>query len=62
MTKELFCRDVGFDCDAIVVAETDEEIVARVAEHARDVHGLTDEQLDDPDLLDSVRAQIHDKD
>jgi predicted small metal-binding protein len=61
MTRELHCRDVGFDCDAIVVAESDDEIVQQVAEHAREVHGLTDEQLADPALLDLVQSQIHER-
>lgn len=61
MAREIHCRDVGFDCDATVVAESDDEIVAQVAEHARTVHGLSDEQLSDPKLLDHVRSQIHDQ-
>jgi predicted small metal-binding protein len=61
MTRELQCRDVGFDCDAVVVADNDEDIVRQVAEHARDVHGLTDEQLADPALLEMVGSQIHDQ-
>jgi predicted small metal-binding protein len=61
MAKKLHCRDVGFDCDAVVTADTDEEIVRQVAEHARDVHHLTEEQLADPQLLDEVRSQIREQ-
>jgi predicted small metal-binding protein len=61
MTKKLHCRDVGFDCDAVVTADTDEEIVRQVAEHARGVHHLTEEQLADPQLLDQVRLQIREQ-
>ncbi len=42
MTKLLRCRDVGFDCDAEVRGETDEAILAQVAVHARDVHGVVE--------------------
>ncbi len=42
MTKLLRCRDVGFDCDAEVRGDTDEVILAQVAEHARDVHGVAE--------------------
>ncbi len=59
--KELHCRDVGFDCDAVVVAASDEEIVAQVVEHAKSVHGLTDEQLSDPALVETVRKQTHEQ-
>lgn len=42
MAKMLRCRDVGFDCEAVVRAETDAEILEQVAVHAREVHGLAD--------------------
>lgn len=61
MGKELHCRSVGFDCDAVVVAETDEEVLAQVAEHAKTVHGMTEEQIGDPDFGSQVREQIHDR-
>lgn len=40
MTKILHCRDAGFDCDAVVVGETLEEVMAQVSPHAADVHGV----------------------
>jgi predicted small metal-binding protein len=61
MAKELHCRDVGFDCDAVVVSENEDEVLAQVAEHAKSVHGMTDEQINDPDFGTQVRAQIHDR-
>ncbi len=39
--KALKCRDVGFDCEAVVTAETIEEVLAQAAAHAQDVHGVT---------------------
>ena len=36
------CRDVGFDCDGVVRAETVDELLGQVAEHAKSVHGLTE--------------------
>lgn len=42
MAKLVRCRDVGFDCDAEVRADNEEDILRMVAEHARDVHGLED--------------------
>jgi predicted small metal-binding protein len=40
--RELRCREVGFDCNAVVRADSDEDVMRQVAEHARDVHGLTE--------------------
>ena len=57
MTRELNCSDVGFDCDAVVRADTDDEIMAQTATHAREVHGL--EQIDDV-TAEKIRSQIHD--
>jgi predicted small metal-binding protein len=57
MAKELICRDVGFDCDAVVTADSEEEVMAQAATHAREVHGL--EQIDDQ-TAERIRAQIHD--
>ncbi len=40
MAKKVRCRDVGYDCEGVVSAETVEEILAKVAQHAKDAHGL----------------------
>ena len=61
MAKELHCRDIGFDCDAVVMAESEDEILAQVVDHAKSVHGMSDEQLSDPALQDQVRSQIHNR-
>jgi predicted small metal-binding protein len=57
MTKELICRDVGFDCDAVVQADSEEEVMAQTATHAREVHGL--QHIDDQTAA-RIRTQIHD--
>jgi predicted small metal-binding protein len=61
MPKELHCRDVGPDCDAVVIADSEDEVLAQVAEHVRTVHGMTDEQANDPAFLAHVHQQIHDQ-
>ena len=38
--KELKCRDVGFDCDAVVHGETVDDVMAQVGPHAKDAHGV----------------------
>ncbi|MDQ4075959.1 MAG: DUF1059 domain-containing protein [Chloroflexota bacterium] len=40
MIKVVNCRDVGFDCDGVVRAKTEDEALRKVAEHARTVHGM----------------------
>lgn len=40
--KTLHCRDAGFDCAAVMRAETEAEVLQQAAEHARNVHGLSE--------------------
>ena len=53
--KSFACGDVVPGCDARWVCSSDEEILYRVAEHARSAHGLTEVS---PELVGSVRAAI----
>lgn len=55
MAKVLRCRDVGFDCDAVVRADTEDEILQQVAVHAKRDHGL--EEVSD-DVVKTVLKQI----
>lgn len=55
--KELRCRDIGFDCDAVVHAETDEEILAIAAQHAKEVHQVEVT----PEQAQQIATLIHDK-
>ncbi len=36
--KVLHCRELGFDCEAVVRAESEVEILRQAAEHAQAVH------------------------
>jgi predicted small metal-binding protein len=38
--KTLHCSDAGFDCKAVIHAETDQEILTQAAQHAKSVHGV----------------------
>lgn len=49
--KTLRCRDVGFDCTAVVHGETDEEILSQAAAHVKAVHNLNE-------ISDETVAQI----
>lgn len=43
--KELRCRDVGFDCEGVIRGQSEDEVMRQAADHARQVHGMT--QIDD---------------
>ncbi|MFN2199888.1 MAG: DUF1059 domain-containing protein [Caldilineaceae bacterium] len=53
MTLVVNCRDLGFDCDGVVKAETEEEVLTQVASHASEVHDISEVT---PELVEQVRA------
>ena len=55
MTKLLSCGDVVDGCAAEFEAATEAELLAKVAEHAKNAHGLTDI---DAKTQQAVRAAI----
>jgi predicted small metal-binding protein len=38
--KTLHCRDAGFDCEGVIEAATEEEILSQAAEHAQAAHNV----------------------
>ena len=58
MTKVVNCRDVGFDCEGVIRADTEEEALKLVAEHAKEVHGM---QEISPEVVEKVRSVMQDE-
>jgi predicted small metal-binding protein len=58
MAKVVRCRDVGFDCEGVIRAESEEEALAQATEHARAVHGLG--EIND-EVLQAVKAAMRDE-
>jgi predicted small metal-binding protein len=58
MAKVLRCKDVGFDCGYEIRAETEEELMKKVAEHAGEVHNLTEIS---EEVVAEVKAAIQDE-
>ena len=52
--KRFACGDVVPGCDATFVCDTDDDILAQVAQHAAQVHGMTE-------VPDSVVAQVRER-
>ncbi|MEO6286764.1 MAG: DUF1059 domain-containing protein [Dyadobacter sp.] len=55
--KTLHCRDAGFDCEGVIKATTDEEVLNQAAAHALEVHGV---QVT-PELAGQLQALIKDE-
>jgi len=58
MTKGFTCSDVGVDCDWSVDANTEEELMTKIAEHAKEHHGFDPIP---PELVEKVKAAIKDR-
>jgi len=52
------CREAGADCDYVARGETEEELMADIARHGKEVHGFTEEQLKDPEFVKKVKSVI----
>ncbi len=53
MEKVIRCRDVGFDCDGVIKAKTEDEALALAAEHAKSVHGVKEIT---PEIVNKIKA------
>ena len=55
MTLVVRCRDVGFDCEGVVKAEAEEDLLRQVADHASSAHGV--EEVTD-EIVEKVKSVI----
>ncbi len=55
--KVLHCSDVGFECEGVIRADSEEEILRQASEHVRTVHNATV----DSDLVERVRNAVQDE-
>lgn len=58
MAYTLSCKDLGDTCPFVAKGETTDEVISNMAKHAKDVHGYTDAQLNDPKMMEQVKAAI----
>lgn len=55
MTKKFACRDIGLNCEFSAEAESEEELMPKVSEHARTAHDMA--QIDEPTMA-KIKAAI----
>jgi len=58
MKKVIRCKDVGFDCEGVIKANTENEALALAAEHAKKVHGLKDVT---PEIVAKIKSVMKDE-
>jgi predicted small metal-binding protein len=54
--KTLHCRDAGFNCEGVIRATSEEEVLNQAAKHAQDVHGVSVT----PEMADQLKTLIRD--
>jgi predicted small metal-binding protein len=54
----LSCKDIGFDCNQVVKAGTEEEIIRDITEHAMKQHDMEAENMT-PKMKEIIRKFIH---
>ncbi len=58
MTKTIYCRDAGVDCDFVARGETEEELFRVALEHGKAAHGMTEIPKD---LKEKMRKLIREE-
>ena len=57
MTKVLRCGDMMAGCDYVARAESEEELMQKAAQHAREAHGITVS----PEVIQQIKSKIRDE-
>ena len=55
--KKLHCRDAGFDCQGVIQADTEQEVMKLAGQHALEVHGVTVT----PEMAEKLKTLIKDE-
>ncbi|HSH79657.1 MAG TPA: DUF1059 domain-containing protein [Herpetosiphonaceae bacterium] len=55
--KVLNCRDAGFDCEGVIRADSEDEVLRQAGEHVQKVHGDTVS----PEMATQLRGLIRDE-
>lgn len=58
MEKVIHCREVGFDCDGVIRATTEEEALRLAAEHAKSVHGIKEVT---PEVVEKIKSVMREE-
>lgn len=56
--KRLVCRDVGLDCDYVILGDSDEEVTSKAVKHAWEAHAISVEEMTS-DMKTRIKENIH---
>ena len=55
MDKEIYCKDIGLDCDLMVCGETEEQVLSKAMDHLQTIHNIKGFS---EDLYEKARSAI----
>jgi predicted small metal-binding protein len=55
--KTINCKEAGFDCDHIVLGETEEEVMKNGIKHAKNAHNMQEEDIT-PEMQQKIKGLI----
>ena len=55
--KTLHCRDAGFNCEGVIRANSEEEVLSQAAKHAQEAHGVSVT----PEMAEQLKTLIKDE-
>lgn len=58
--KTLSCKDAGVACNFVAQGKTDEEVLSKISEHGKKVHGMKDADLT-PEKVKKFKGLIHEE-
>ena len=58
MVYAIACKDAGITCPFVAQGETEEEVLQKSTKHVKEVHGYTDEQINDPKFMEEAKKLI----
>lgn len=56
--KRLVCRDVGLDCDYVILGDSDEEMASKAVKHAWEAHAITCVEEMTSDMKTRIKENI----
>jgi len=58
MTCSFACKDLGMDCAFVAKGKDMNELMTKAVKHGKEVHGYTDAQLKDPEMIKKVKEKV----
>jgi len=59
---KLSCKDIGMEDDFVAIGETKDEVMKEMKKHAKEMHSMTDKQVNSKEMTDKMEKAIKSED